>query len=75
MTTPVIYQKHNSFAAMRHQAPLSDDALRRIERLSTRLDQAGLAAERKAVVAAACEELLSPPAAGAPRFILKTSAR
>ncbi len=59
MSGPAVYRKHNSFAAMRHRGR-PDALLDRLARVRQTLDASGLTADRRAIVAAACDALLAP---------------
>ncbi len=71
---PVVYQKHDSFAALRHQRPPAEDALGRIRRIRERLAAAGLSAEAAVLVRTACDELLGrrPASEVGPPFALQS---
>ena len=68
-----VYRKHDSFAAIRHRVPLSDDVWVRIARVRDRLEVLEPDAGRRAVVQQACAELFdeTPPPGGRP-FTLPT---
>ena len=57
--SPDVYRKRNSFVDLVQRAPLAG-VLDKIDDLRTRLDGLGLPPERKAVVYAACGDLLEP---------------
>ena len=74
---PQSYQKHDSFAGMRHRLRLPQDVEARIRRVEPRLDSTPLTADAKAVVRTACRELLggASPHAGCPPFTLHSYVR
>ena len=69
-----VYQKHDSFVAMRHRARKVPEVLGRIQRVAERLEDAALTSERKTVVRRACDELLDRVEVSRPRdaFTLQT---
>ena len=68
-----VYEKQNSFSAMRHRRPVGD-VIERIRRIPSWLAESDLSPEKKRLVAQACHDLLGRPdeKTAQPRFRLQT---
>ena len=71
---PGVYEKHNSFAEIRHRPHSRDDVLARIRQIPQALSSSSLNSEAQALVAQACGELLRTSLLDGttPPFILQT---